>query len=112
MIMSKMTNNSYHDTTKGRNSAVYELLAKSQDEIIKVLIIQVVGSPFSPKDIYNNYPSQSTPLTSIRRSLTKLKKEGFIEETGNRVPGLYGRDELELKVCDNVSQKQLGLKFT
>ena len=39
----------------------------------------------------------NTPITSIRRALNTLKRQGVIVETGNKVNGLYNRPELELK---------------
>lgn len=39
----------------------------------------------------------NTPVTSIRRSLNTLKRQNFIEETGNMVKGLFDRPERELK---------------
>lgn len=89
---------SYYNTTSeiGNDLKVYQDKTRTQDQIIKG-IIDKLNKPFSPKDIYKSYPIMNTPITSIRRTLNTLKKQGYIIETGNRVNGLFNRSELELK---------------
>ena len=86
----------YFNTTKEANVKPYIEKNRTQNEIIKG-IIQSYKRPFSPKDVYRDYPIMNTPITSIRRALNTLKKQGVIVETGNKVNGLYNRPELELK---------------
>lgn len=89
---------SYYNTTQetGKELKTYQQQTRTQDQIIKGMIDKL-NKPFSPKDIYKAYPIMNTPLTSIRRTLNTLKKQGYIIETGNRVNGLFNRSELELK---------------
>ncbi len=88
---------SYYNTVpeKGKTLKAYQEKARTQDQIIKGIINNYKGS-FSFKDIYMSYPVQNTPITSIRRSLDTLKKEGYIKETGEMVTGIFSRKEREL----------------
>jgi len=89
---------SYYNTTQesGKPLKVYVEKARTQDQIVKELVDKL-NRPFSFKDIYRKYPIQNTPITSIRRSLDTLKKSGYIEETGEKVIGIFSRKELQLR---------------
>ena len=82
----------YNTTHETENLPKFAAKAKSQDEEIKALIklISEKTRPITPEIIYNMIFGNS-PLTSIRRSFNTLEKEGFIEKTGQKVTGLYGR---------------------
>lgn len=88
---------SYHNTLplKGKELEQATKKARTQDEIIRNIINKYKGS-FSPKQVYKDYPIMNTPITSIRRALNTLKKDGFIKETGEVVEGLFGRAERQL----------------
>ena len=99
MKLNKTKTMTYFDTTKlkGKELATAIATTRTQDEIIKGIIKGYGTSPFSPKTIFNDFPTKGTPITSIRRSLDTLKRANYIEETGEKVKGLYGRSELQLK---------------
>ena len=89
------TNENKENETKFRN------INNGQDK--KVLsIIKELKKPFSAslvwRDYAPNYLDALVPLTSIRRSINTLKNAGYIEETGKRVMGIYGRNELQYKL--------------
>lgn len=88
---------SYYNTTQERGNDLkdYQNKARTQDQIIKGMIAKL-KKPFSFKDIYNSYPIHNTPITSIRRSLDTLKKQGYIQETGLQVMGVFSRKERQL----------------
>lgn len=91
----------YYNTTKETSEQVKMFSDKNtkQDEIV-LSIINDLKRPFSAKDIYKRYPIANTPITSIRRSINTLKdKLGLIQETGERVTGLFGRSELQYTLC-------------
>ena len=58
--------------------------------------------PFTSRTVYLKYLHthfETAALeTSIRRSMTALKRAGYIHETGNRVMGGHGRNVLEYKI--------------
>lgn len=68
---------------------------KNQNEIVLKIANRL--HTFSASKIYKRYPTANTPLTSIRRAINTLFKEGKIDVTGNKVIGMYGRQELEYK---------------
>jgi len=80
---------------------LFTRINKGQDRLI-LAIIKWRDKVFSAKDIFNfckNQRVQKAPLmTSIRRSINTLKRAGYIRPTGERVPGLYGRSELQYKL--------------
>lgn len=90
----------YWNTThqKGKDLKKSQQKARTQDEIIKGIITSFKGKPFSPKDVYRQYPIMNNPfiMVSIRRSLDTLKKANFIRETGEMVSSLAGKKERQL----------------
>ncbi len=88
----------YHNTTEesGETLEKFTQEAKSQDEIVLGIIKKL--KKFSPKDVFNGYPSASVPITSIRRSINTHLNKGNIKATGEKVDGLFGRPEKEYKL--------------
>ena len=92
----------YFNTTKEPENQV-DLFTKINDgQDQRVLEIVKEMQTFSASRVWQKYIhvyfKQSTPITSIRRSINTLKKCGLIQETGNRVKGIYGRNEMEYRV--------------
>lgn len=91
----------YYNTTHETNNQVdlFTKLNEGQDQ--RVLEIVKEMQIFSASRVWQRYIhlylKQATPITSIRRSINTLKKCGYIRETGNRVKGIYGRNEMEYK---------------
>lgn len=89
----------YYNTTSASGKELKKNVSKALSQTEKIRrIINQLERPFSPASILQVYEARFTqcPITSIRRSLDTLKKEGYICETGNKVKGLYGRKEIEL----------------
>ena len=90
----------YFNTTHENQVDLFTKINDGQDK--RVLEIVKEMKVFSASKVWQKYIhlyfKQSTPLTSIRRSITTLKKAGYIYETGNKSMGLYGRNELEYHV--------------
>ena len=92
----------YYNTTHEPENQVdlFTKLNSGQDQ--RVLEIVKEMGVFSASRVWQKYIhvyfKQSTPITSIRRSINTLKKCGYIQETGNRVKGIYGRNEMEYKI--------------
>ena len=86
----------YNSTSQtGENLKSYNAAALTQDETV-LAICKTFKKPFSVKDVVNNYPNSTTPITSIRRSINTLcHKQNEIEATGKNTPGLYGRPEAQ-----------------
>ena len=97
-----MKTNYFNTTNESKESVkAYKKINAKQDT--KVLdIIKTERKPFSASLIYKKYlhkhVMKACPITSVRRSVNTLKNLGYIVETGNRVPGMYGRSELEYRI--------------
>lgn len=90
--------NFYNTTSEDQKlTAIYSAKNDKQDDII-MSIIEAINRPFSAKDILRRYPVKNVPITSIRRSIHTLNKLGRIIKTGDKVPGLYGRSELQYRL--------------
>lgn len=96
------TKTHYHNTieTVGVLLQDYEARTKRQDDIILELFWQY-GLPLSPSEIYRHFQYRF-PITSIRRALSNLTRDGFLEKLPwNKVKGLYGRAECTWKLAED-----------
>jgi len=50
-----------------------------------------------------------TPLTSIRRELSNMKKAGIVEPTGTRIKGIYSATETVYRMVSIETQQTLEL---
>lgn len=81
----------YHNTTrlKGEELKTAEQKAQNQDQIIKEYF-DTHSRPVSSCDLFKKGILEKAPITSIRRSVSNLWKQGYIEAVG-RKEGMYGR---------------------
>lgn len=91
----------FNTTNESKNQIdLFTKINNKQDK--KVLAICKDLKTFSASRVWQEYihkhVKEQTPITSVRRSINTLKKAGCIRETGNRVMGIYGRNELQYKV--------------
>ena len=79
----------YYNTTNvnGDQLNLFTKIAKSQDE--KVLEIFKSGKLLSPEDVWKMI--DGALLTSIRRSISNLTKQGFLIKTDQTKIGIYKR---------------------
>ena len=90
----------YYNTTNETPDQVkkFTKINNGQDKKVLQRIMQI-NKPFGASYIYLNYDFfESAPLTSIRRSINTLKNLDYIEETGNKTEGMYGRWETQYKL--------------
>lgn len=88
----------FFNTTQETPKQVQMFATKSNCQDQEVLTIAKRLQKFSASIIYKQYPISNVPITSIRRSINSLMKNGKIEATGNKVEGIYGRSEKQYKV--------------
>ena len=105
----------YYNTVKETGKTLKENIdkTKTQDQKVKQVIQSALSEKFTTYEVWENYNDifrNKAPYSSIVRSVNTLKNEGFIEETGNKVKGQYGRNVLELKKSSNTLLKA-ELKF-
>lgn len=88
----------HYNTTNEKSEQVkmFELSNMKQED--KVLEIAKELKRFSPSDIYKHYPVASTPITSIRRALHTLTNIEAIKKTGEKVKGMFGRNEYQYQI--------------
>ncbi len=84
---------SYYNTTQETGSALAEFHAKAKTQEQKVLLcFRTKNKPLSPFMVADLLDF-IYPITSIRRALTNLTKEGTLEKTDKKVKGQYGHRE-------------------
>lgn len=91
-ILSLFGDNSYHNTVPIRDEKelqAKEEKAKSQEEIILAYFNLHHWVDFTPCQIWLLH-GQRWPLTSVRRAITNLTKQGKLVMTENKRPGIYG----------------------
>tara|TARA_R100001460_G_scaffold108159_2_gene158477 strand:+ start:1028 stop:1321 length:294 start_codon:yes stop_codon:yes gene_type:complete len=85
----------YYNTTnlKGDELKTSQKKAVSQEQ--KILdIFNKYQIPLSPTDIYSDFfKSINAPITSIRRALSNLTRDGKLEKTSKKKLGMYGKYE-------------------
>ncbi len=88
------TTDSYYNTTYVQGEGLKKNIrqANSQTEKILEFFKKNPDREFTPFDIeYNQVLDDNTPITSIRRSITNLEKDGKLEKTPIQREGAYGR---------------------
>ena len=85
--------------------------AKSQQEKILIYFQSNPGRRFAPHQIKAAIFSDHTPITSIRRAITNLEKDGFLTKTDHMISGDFGSPvhTWELKHFEPIAGKQQSL---
>lgn len=90
---------SYHNTTKlpPRKVAEFEAQAERQEDAV-LDWFERMEIPAPPSLVHEELISREmigakTPLTSIRRAISNLTKQGLLKKTDEKMPGAFGRPE-------------------
>lgn len=86
---------SYHNTVCESPADVraYEAVAAKQDsKILAFMVTATDRRDFTSDEIQKFFPTML--LTSVRRALTNLMKAGYVEDTGNKRKGSFGRNAI------------------
>jgi len=81
--------------------------AKSQDEIILAYFEKYPTHEFSPPQIQEALSLYTTPITSVRRSITTLTNDGKLIKTKNQVKGIYNKPNYTGKLLVKEGQRTL-----
>ena len=88
----------YYNTTNesGNQLQAFTDKAGAQDKLVLALFKQ--HGTLSPSKVYEflikaKQITPATPITSIRRSITNLTRDGYLLKTEDKVKGTYGRSE-------------------
>lgn len=102
---------SYFNTTNESGTTLKNNVAKAKSQEEEILdLFKIEYNRYKNKDInimvgmtpsyiikfYNKYP-----ITSIRRALTNLTKQGKLIKTSEKIIGMYGRSEYVWKLNEN-----------
>lgn len=85
----------YYDTTavSERDRKKYAHAALRQDDSI-LQVFRQSENPLTPSEVHSLlYLGSTTPLTSVRRSITNLTNKGMLRKSGQKKIGMYGRPE-------------------
>ncbi len=91
--------NAYFNTTEITDPVqtdLFEEINKTQNQMIMDVARQL--TIFSASKI-NGFMPKMILITSIRRGLNTLEREGKIEKTGTRCEGSHGRTENQYKIA-------------
>lgn len=69
------------------------LNAKSQEDFIKIIFTNNTSLKVTPSQMLILFGSNRTPITSIRRALTNLSNDNFLEKSDETIIGMYGKPE-------------------
>lgn len=84
----------YYNTTNLKGDELKTSQKKTASQEQKVLkIFNKYQIPLSPTEVYRNFTSPNAPLTSIRRALSNLTRDGQLEKTSKKKLGMYGKYE-------------------
>lgn len=106
---------SFYNTTNetGERLADYQHKAETQDEAI--LRVFRYADKVHPKGLT---PSEAhelaglkSPITSIRRAITNLTKDGKLQKTDDKREGPFGRPEYVWRLVENKAGEQLSLSL-
>lgn len=93
----------YYNTTNesGNQLQAFTDKADAQDKLVLALFKQ--HGKLSPSKVYEllikaKQITPATPITSIRRSISYLTRDGYLLKTEDKVKGTYGRSEKVWKI--------------
>jgi len=92
---------SYYDTTSLRTQLQIEeykqMLVKTekQEKVVKMLANEFTNKTFSPSMMHSMMErhGRKVPITSVRRAISDLTREGVLKKTDKQRIGYYGKRE-------------------
>ena len=100
-------NTHYHDTTDvGAELPRLEARARTQDQAVAALFRRYAPLSLSPSQAHKALCTRA-PLTSIRRAITNLTRDGVLVKTDQKSTGPYGNVECRWVLKDAPAQGKL-----
>ena len=92
---------SYYDTTSLREQLRHEeykemlVKTKKQEHLIEMLANDFVNKTFSPSMMHGMMEryGRKIPITSVRRAMSDLTRQGILKKTDEQRIGYYGKRE-------------------
>jgi|TARA_R100001082_G_scaffold35561_1_gene18555 predicted cupin superfamily sugar epimerase len=95
----------YHNTNKLDRVAEKMQAEKNlnQEDIIYLIFKKSTFKKLTPSEVWKYYQGMKNniPLTSVRRGMSNLMKEGYLIKTNDTQSGLYGKPEHFYKLSQN-----------
>lgn len=101
---------SYHETATepGAKVETYEQLAQTQEEKIAALFHVEPGKAWAPSALRDKLFSKLVPVTSVRRALSNLTRDGVLAKTDDTVDGPHGHAEHLWRLASAPSAPSAG----
>ena len=94
--------NLFYNTVNLNGTDLKKAVQKSNRQSDRVLkIFKMNAIPMTPAQVSGYYDDlySPSPLTSIRRAITNLTKDGRLIKTDVKVPGIYGTPNYKWKLA-------------
>lgn len=79
--------------------------AKYQDDIIMEMFLLNPDKLFTPLEVHRTLFGSETPITSVRRSITNLEKDGKLEKTSTQKQETFGRPNFTWKLYSPIKSE-------
>jgi len=100
--MLKTNKMTYYNTTNstGSDLSLHNFQASKQDDRI-YQIFRVKSVSMTPFEVHKHYEKYfvSVPVTSIRRAMSTLTRDGRLEKTNDRKMEVYGKNNYKWKLA-------------
>ncbi len=81
----------YHNTNHESGAVLECSQAKAKTQESRILDHFRKGGEYTPDQVWHKLFRNGTPLTSVRRAITNLTADGYLEKTERQQPGMYGK---------------------
>jgi len=100
---------SYYNTTHLTGFELKESRRKAntQEDRILTFFEKNADKAFSPEEIQTYCMMANRPLTSVRRAITNLTKEGYLRKTPHMKPGNYSKPVHTWQFKQSTPQEEL-----
>ena len=96
----------FYNTIEEAYDELAESQAKAKTQEEKILdCFYAYDTPLSPSMVLAKL-GLNCPITSVRRAMTNLSKEGFLQKTNDYVTGNYGKKEHLWSLSENQQQSE------
>jgi hypothetical protein len=84
----------FHNTTQESGQLLLDFSATAQhQEKIVLWFFAATNKSHTPSAVWMGAFNKTIPLTSVRRALSNLAKQGHLTRTAQKTTGIYGRPE-------------------
>ena len=92
---------SYYNTNNETGSTLKTSRGKAENQADRVMYHASKEILFSADAMWNKHFAHLYPLTSIRRAITDLSKDGLLVKTDSMATGMYGKKVHQYRITDD-----------